>query len=280
MTVYVDILFAINMLIDGLLLLAGARLGGGQIRKGRFILSSALGGLYAAASVYPGMGFLQTAGMKLIVFLAMMLLAYGAERRTPRLAALFLASALGFGGLAFLCTQVFGTGLLMMDGGAFYPVSVQALVLMVGSVYLLSCLAFARLGEHASGEIVKICLTLNHRTQTILALRDTGNTLKDPLTGELALVAEWQVAGRFLPEGKVRAEEFAQPAGLMTRLSEEYPALRFRLLPYRSVGQKNGMLLAVRCQKTDGKAVPGSVLVAFSPTPVSDAGNYEALTGG
>lgn len=280
MTVYVDILFALNMLLDDLLLQAGARLGGGRIRRARFLAASALGGLYAAASVVPALGFLRTFGMKAVVFGAMMLLAYGLERGTPRLAALFLAAALGFGGLTFLCTQLFGTGLLVLNGSAYYPVSLPALVLLAGSVYLLSRLAFCGLWEHGSGEIRTITLRLNGRAERVRALRDTGNTLKDPMTGERAIVAEWRVAGRLLPEAALCAADFEQPAALMTRLSRQYPQLRFRLLPYRSVGRASGLLLAVRCAESRGEKPLAPALMAFSPNPVSDAGNFEALTGG
>ena len=52
-----------------------------------------------------------------------------------------------------------------------------------------------------------------------------------------------------------------------------------RLIPYRAVGQPNGMLLATRldCVLIDGKKTGN--LVAFAPQ-VFDAGEYQALAGG
>ena len=50
MVVYLDVLFAVNTLMDGATLLAAARLGGVQVRKMRLIFSAALGGGYAAVS--------------------------------------------------------------------------------------------------------------------------------------------------------------------------------------------------------------------------------------
>jgi hypothetical protein len=63
-TVYADALFMLNAFLDGSMLLAGARLGGGQIRLPRILAAAALGGLYAAASIFPGMGFLRSPVMK------------------------------------------------------------------------------------------------------------------------------------------------------------------------------------------------------------------------
>ena len=55
---------------------------------------------------------------------------------------------------------------------------------------------------------------------------------------------------------------------------------RFRLLPYRSVGVDRGLLLALRVDRAVFDGVErGPLLVALSPTPVSDGGGYRALVG-
>ena len=52
MVVYLDVLFAVNTLMDGATLLAAARLGGVQVRKMRLIFSAALGGGYAVQHMH------------------------------------------------------------------------------------------------------------------------------------------------------------------------------------------------------------------------------------
>ena len=55
----------------------------------------------------------------------------------------------------------------------------------------------------------------------------------------------------------------------------------FTLLPFRSVGRRSGLLLAVRSDyvQVDGAAYPRT-LVALSDGPLSDGGAYQALWGG
>ena len=73
------------------------------------------------------------------------------------------------------------------------------------------------------------------------------------------------------------AADFAAPAALVLRLQRLHP----RLIPFRAVGTGSGLLLALPCEEVRiGKSVQKNGLVAFSPTPVSDGGGYEALTGG
>lgn len=91
MTVYLDTAFAVNGSVNYLLLLSAAYLAGAPLRRGRFLLAAALGGLYAAASFVPALAFLRTAGMKAVLLAVMALTAFGARRQTVKLALLFAA---------------------------------------------------------------------------------------------------------------------------------------------------------------------------------------------
>jgi hypothetical protein len=53
-----------------------------------------------------------------------------------------------------------------------------------------------------------------------------------------------------------------------------------RLIPYRSVGQPAGMLLAVRCKYMKVGSWCGSALVAFAPESIGKQEGYEMLAGG
>ena len=53
MTVYGDVVFAVNAVPDFLLLLLGARLCGYPVRRWRAAVAAAVGGLYAVAVVLP-----------------------------------------------------------------------------------------------------------------------------------------------------------------------------------------------------------------------------------
>jgi hypothetical protein len=99
-----------------------------------------------------------------------------------------------------------------------------------------------------------------------LALRDTGNTLRDPITGEAVTVLSPALGEKLgIPEEVLR-----DPAGAML------PGLR--LIPARTVGG-GGLLAAVRCDSVTigGRAV--GTLVAFAREDFGN-GEYQALTGG
>ena len=279
MTVYLDTAFAVNGSVNYLLLLSAAYLAGAPLRRGRFLLAAALGGLYAAASFVPALAFLHAAGMKAVLLAVMALIAFGARRQCLKLAMLFAAVSGTLAGAAMLAVQLFHIGALILPGGVFYPLRARAILLLAALCCGLCHLILSRVTAH-SGQLIPLTLRLGSRAVPLTALLDTGNTLKDPLTGESVLVVDAGVAARLLPGTGLNTASLADPAGLFASLAEAYPTFHFRLIPYRAVGTASGLLLAVRCDVTGKSGKPEPKLVAFSPTPVSQTGEFDALIGG
>ena len=280
MRVCAEAMFAFNAAIDAMLLVCSGRLCGARLAAGRVCAAAALGGVYAVLALVPALGFLQHGLMRICAMALMLLLAFGWGRKLPRLAVMFLASGCAFAGLVFAMLQLTGTGLLRMKGGGFYPVSGGALAMLLAACCALVRLLFSACAQHGAGEYRELTLQLGKTRTQVRALVDTGNTLKDPLTGEQVLVASWQGAARLLPELSLRCEAFQDAPELMRRLAALRPELRLRLIPYRAVGVEEGMLLAVRCRMEARGKKQRPVLVAFSPTSISAAEDYEMLTGG
>lgn len=281
--IYVDTLFLLNALVDYLLLLAAARLAGEPLRRGRFALGAVLGGGYAVAIFLPGLGFLAHPLCRLASAALMLLVSYGGSRRLLRQGVLFAALTCAFGGGVVAIGLLGGTGLSLGNGVFYSALDLKVVLLSAAVCYGVLTLVFQRLARHsgAGGELVSITLSLEGRSVSLTALVDTGNTLADPISGRPVLVAEGERAGPLFPaERRPGPADLRDPAAALTRLGTGTWRGRFRLLPYRSVGVDRGLLLAVRA---DGLEVNGQgrgpVLVALSPTPVSDGGGYQALIG-
>lgn len=282
--IYVDTLFLLNAVIDYLLLLCAARLAGEPLRRLRFALGAALGGLYAVALFLPGLSFLSHPLCRLASAALMLVTAYGGSRRLLRQSMLFLALTCAFGGGVVAIGLMGGQGLSLGESGVFYsPLDLKMVLLSAAACYLALGLVFQRAGKHTalSGELVPAALFLGDRRVELTALVDTGNTLTDPATGRAVMVAEGDSLTPLFP-GDCRPDkaDLLDPAGGMARLGTGTWQSRFRLLPYRAVGVDRGLLLALRVDRAVlGGRDRGALLVALSPTPVSDGGGYRALIG-
>ena len=210
-----------------------------------------------------------------------LLAAYGPSDRLLRRGALFLVLSCAFGGVLVLVSLARGSS--AGAGGLLGPSLgmrgiLIAAALSYGALSLVLGRQFAK--TQAEGGLCPLTLTKGEKTLRLLALIDTGNTLRDPLTGEGVVVLDCGRAGALVPElAGVPAQAFQRPVELLARFAGEEPDLR--LLPYQAVGVPCGLLLAVRVDEAawGGQRRP-RCLCALSPTPLSDGGGYHALVGG
>lgn len=254
MTVYLDVLIALNLAVNYSLLSAVARLTGAVGSRWRLAVGAAVGAAYAGLTVMPGLGFLN-GNLWRAVFLGLMAVtAFGVSRGTVTKGAMLLGFSFALGGMA----QVLGLW-------GFWPLVSAAVI-----VALVCWLLFRGAMGHA-GQLVPVTIALGGKQVRLTALRDSGNTLKDPFSGEPVMVVGGRSARTLLGPVDLR-----DPAGVMAQWTGDGQC---RLIPYHALGG-SGMLLAVRCDRVTVGGRSAGRLVAFSPETLSKEDTYQALTGG
>ena len=251
---YWDLTVLFNFLVDYLLLFASARLSGNAVRQRHLLGAALLGGGYAGLCLAPGFAFLGGTLWRLMFLGLMALIAFGPRKSAWQQCGLFLLLSLSLGGMAQLAARNSPGELLLC-----------AVLLWVSCTFLLH-------GRTGAGQFVPLEISRNGATVHLTALRDTGNTLMDPVTGERVLVID-RDASRTLTG--LTPEQLKNPMETLTE--RRIPGLR--LIPYRSVGQAEGFLLGMNVTDVilGGKRRPS--VVAFAPNSVGGAA-YQALIGG
>ncbi len=252
MTVYVDGVFLLNFLVDFLLLLAAGRLCGFSVKTGRAAVGGLLGGLYAAVCLLPGFTFLGNVLWRAVSLGAMAVIAYGYSLSALRRGLVFV----------FLCLALGGAVMGIGKGG------ILGIVCAAGILCLLCCIGFR--GRLGGTTYIPVELNYAGNHLALTALQDTGNTLRDPVTGQQVLVIGADAAQKLTGLTQDQLKSPVESVG-------EIPGLR--LIPYHSVGSC-GFLLAMRLQGVKIGSWQGSTLVAFAPEGLSREGAYQALTGG
>ncbi|MCL2368870.1 MAG: sigma-E processing peptidase SpoIIGA [Oscillospiraceae bacterium] len=280
--IYLDTLFALNLVVNYLILLATAKIAAVHILRRRLGLGALFGALYASLSIFPQWGFLATAPMGVVAGAAMVLLVFGNRRELLRLAVIFFAVSAAFGGAIYAISLMAGGP--AYDGHHVLPISLKALVVAFALCYGTLTLVFRRMGRDTGARLVQVELTRRGRSATFTGLIDTGNSLVDPVTGGAVVVAETQaLLPLFDPAvAKLLTGPLAdQPIELLPKLQDIPGGPGLYLLPYTAVGTGSGFLLAFRPDraKIDGKEARG-VAIALSPTRVSDVVRYSALING
>lgn len=252
MPVYLDVFVFLNFLVDLLLLIGADRLSGHRSAMKRYLAAAGLGAVYGGACVLPGLRFLSGTLWRLVSLGGMGWIAFGTRSDGVRRCILFILLSMALGGIA-LCLQ----------SGGFW-----GLVTSVGVVFVMCLLGFrGRLGAR----YLPVEIRTAGETHRFTALMDTGNGLKDPITGQQILVVSGSI-GRKLT-GLTRSQ-LEDPVAVVGKLAG------IRLIPFSAVGREGGLLAAKRFEDVTIGRWHGSTLVAFAPNELGVGQPYEALTGG
>lgn len=255
LTVYLDLVVLLNFLVDFLLLMGTNRLSGFPPCVCRLLLAAALGAAYGGVCMLPEFWFMGSFFWRVLCLVIMAGIAFGWNRSAWKRGGMFLILSMSLGGVA-LC---FGKS--------------DFFVLVLGAIglRLLCAVAF---GKHiGSREYVTVKLSYGGRTESVIALRDTGNGLQDPVTGESVLVISGIVAEKLLglTQNQIRSP-------LETMMEAHIPGLR--LIPYRCVGNPSAMMLAMPFDNCCIGGMCRRTLVAFAPDGLGKGEVFQALAGG
>lgn len=251
---YLDLVVMLNFAVDFLLLMGTNSLAGFPKAPGRSAAAAAVGGIYGGVCLLPSFRFLGGTVWRIVFLGIMAVIAFGWNRSAVRRGILFVFLSMALGGIAL------GIG----NGGAL------ALIGAAAGVALLCAVGFQ--GKAGSQKYSTVELQLKGKSRRMTALHDTGNTLKDPVTGRQVLVVGADAARDLLG---LTPQQLASP--VQTMAEAKVPGLR--LIPYRAVGNPCGMLLAMKMDEVRIDGVRKDMIVAFAPQRLGYDG-VDALAGG
>lgn len=253
---YWDLAALWNFLLDYLLLLCTMRLAGRPLRRKRLACGAALGAAYSVAAIWLSL----PTWTLLPALLVMSLAAFGGETRRIRLTLLFLLLACALGGGVLLLGRLGGSMERLAPAVLYARIPWDVFFAASCAAYVVLSVVFRGGARHENTEFVHAEIVCGGRSVALRLLRDTGNTLCDPLTGEGVPVIEKNALTPLFPKG-IDAAAAYRP---------------FTTLRVRTADGADGALEAFRCDglNVDGRSL-GARLVALTPEPLGGA--YQGL---
>lgn len=272
--VYADLLFLINAFMDCLCFLLTARLLRRRIRPWRLAVGCVLGGVYAVLALFPDVGRAAALVIDLCVCVLLCLTVF-AERRDglrallPPVGVYLLVSLLLGGimtGLYNLLNRAGCAGALS-EGGDDGPTAwlFAVLALAGGAASLWGGRLFRRTGTR---QTCTVTIDMNGRTAVLRGFVDTGNLLRDPMTGRAVIPVDRDAVAPLLSPALSRALDTRSHADL----SAAPEGSRVRLIPAATAAGE-GLLVGIRPDAiyvtVDGQAGGASDARAlFAPTVI------------
>ena len=263
--VYIDVVFVTNILMDYILLRLVGKLFRCRRTRGRSLLAAAVGALFSCFILYVQMdGFLPV-----VILLhgacamGMIRTGLGLKKGSLLVKAMLAMYLMAFLLGGFLEAAAAGTE---MTWKMFGLLAVSAYLGLSGLMYLSDSVRAQR------KNIYPLTLSYQGKVQSAYGYYDTGNLLSDPVSGAPVSVMKPELLETMLPgellDGLKHLNENPGEAE-----STELVLLKPRFLPYRTVGQEEGVMLAITledlCIHTPGEVIHVSAPVfalAFEPS--------------
>ena len=245
-TVYGDLLFLINFSMDFLCLYFVARLLARPFSIPRVTLAAALGGFYSVASLFFTLG-IRGRMIDLLFGVLLCIVAFG--RKTEGVSSLALLS-----GAFVLASMLLGgimTAIFNLMNRASPPldsfvddnsIPLWLFALVTASSSFITLIGGRFLRRRAQIPVAQVEIRLGNRKTVIHAMCDSGNLLRDTVSGRPVIVADVKNAVNLLPADCNGITEWNADT---VRVLPPSLAARARLIPTSSVGA-DGIMLALR----------------------------------
>lgn len=244
--VYADVLFLINFCMDYSILHICKKLLGNNTRQWRLIAAAAIGGIYSTCVFFPNLHILYTLASKLCVSLLMVFLSFPSKKIKTilfRTGMFYLVNFL-FGGACMALLYFTDTGgktSAIVKNGAFYlQLPMRVLVISAAAAYAMISILGRWLKNRHGREMYDVTIFLDGKRAEAKGFVDTGNCLTEPMTNRPVIIAQWDVLKTLFP-AECTKDNF------VSYIAPE----RLKMIPYKSVGNHQGLLWAVRVDRVE-----------------------------
>ena len=239
-TIYLDILFCVNFVVDYILLLTVRRFLSLSCRRRRLLAGAAAGGLLSCVILLPPMPFVVSLAVDILSACIVVAAAFAPMGRPEfiRTAFVFFAVSFVYCGMMIAVWIIFSPGNIVVRNSSVYIGVSPAVLIITTLVCYLILKLFFWIGAKSVPEKI-ICsaeITLTGKATVVSGRLDSGSELREPFSGEYVIV----VRESALPQLRLREA--------LSRETPEISDAQVRLIPFSSVGGE-GILPAVRCDK-------------------------------
>lgn len=244
-TIYIDVLAAVNFLVDYFLLYAAGLLSVSSIKRSRLCLGALFGALCSCAVLLPPMPAALNMCFTLASCSAMSFIAFGfggIKRFLRSCLCVLLASVCYAGAMLAVWLFIAPAGLAVNNGFVYIDISPAMLVMFTVLFYVLSGLT-SRFWRRRSivRSRCRVTVVSKGQSESFEAIIDTGNNLSEPFSGLPVIVAEYDAVSRVTPEIFAKKSPYSECEAMAREIG-------MRVIPFSGAGG-SGIMLAFRPEK-------------------------------
>lgn len=272
MTIYLDIVFLENALMNYIILYATGFVQKRKMKNFKLIISSVLGALYAIISYLKIIPIYSTLFMKILLSVIMIYVAFNNENAKQLLKNLLLFYLASFviGGCALAMLYMISPKRVSFQNGVLvgtYPMKITLIAGLVGFFIIQYSFSLNKRQMKIKDLLCELEIVVNNKKVKMKGYIDSGNTLKDPISKKPVIIVEKEVMQEIVDVNKLLGGD---------------ENLKIRLIPFKSIGKQNGMLIGIRpeyvkIKYNENQIITKKVIIGIYDKKISK--NYSALIG-
>lgn len=246
MTIYIDVILLENLIMNYIILLATSIISKAKINHVRIFISSLIGAIYAILEyisilkIYSNF-FVKTLLSVILVFIAMN--PQSVKKLFKYTLFMYLTSFV-FAGVATYLIYVIKPQEILIKNGRYagsYALKVIFLGGIAGLIIIMIAFKLIKNKINKKDLICKSKIKIEGKETILDTLIDTGNALKEPITGNSVIVVEHSALYGMLPKEilnnleKIIGGDFSN---IPEEIKEKYMP-RLKLIPFSSLGKQN-----------------------------------------
>lgn len=290
MTIYIDVIIIENLIMNYIILYATGLISKNKISYIRIFLASSIGAIYAITEYMLKIGVYSNIIVKTLLAIIMVVVAFCPQnvKKLCKQLVLFYLTTFTFGGVATYLIYVLKPQNIIIKNGMFvgsYVLKVIFIGAIVGTIILITAFKFAKNKITKKDMFCKVKIALNGKELILNAMVDTGNLLKEPITGSSVVVVERTSLYDILPKEILNNTESIL-CGDFTNISDEIKneyITKLKIIPFSSLGKQNGMLIGIKPEKleviNEQTEEKNNAIIGIYNKSLTKHGEYKALIG-
>lgn len=291
MTIYLDVIFLENIVINYIILYVTGIISKAQIKQKKLIAGALIGAIYSIIYYLLKLKLYSNCIIKIILSIVIIYVAFNSNSFKDLLkkVLLFYLISFVFGGSAIAIIYMVNSQNITIQNGVLvgsYTLKTVLIGIVVAYFTIIFALKIIKTKISKKDLICEIAVTLNNKEIKTKALIDTGNLLKEPITNMPVIVMEHSLLYDILPKEilnnseEILGGDFSK---IPENIKEEY-SLKLKVIPYSSLGKQNGMLLGVKGENLivylkDETRQLDKVIIAIYNKSLTKRGEYRSLLG-
>lgn len=291
MTIYIDVVFLENLVMNSIILIASGIILKKKLKWIRILLASSLGAVYTIIGYISVLEIYSNLVLKVILSILIIYIAFNPQtvKQLWKDVLIFYLTSFVFGGVAFALIYVVKPQDILMKNGLFlgtYPLKTVLLAAIVAFIILIAAFAIVKTKFSKKDMFCEVEVELNNKKIKTRAMIDTGNLLKEPITNTPVIVLEHTLLYECVPKEILDNLESIL-GGELVKIPEEIRneyISRLKLIPFASLGKQNGMLVGIKADslkiiQDDQEKENKNVIIGIYNKSLTKRGEYRALIG-